>query len=65
MISIPKSRFESFIHFNKAKRWGQAFCDYMKLYRSKDDTSFITKLYNETDTEKAKNLVRSRLDHNS
>lgn len=53
-----------FRHANRALRWGQAFHQFMKLDRCTTDRSFCDRLYNETDEQKARDMVRSRTDHN-
>lgn len=63
-ISIPASKFRKFIHFNKTKRWGQAFYDYLHFSELKEDWDFLDALYHEPDEAKAKAMVRTRLDYN-
>lgn len=65
MLTFPKSRVDQFRHNNKSLRWGQAFHQYMKLHKCKQDKYFCDRLYNEPDDAKAKNMVNSRLDLNS
>lgn len=62
MITFSESSVKKFRHFNKSKRWGQAFYDFMKLDKvdNQADKWFCDKLYNEVDELKAKNLVASR-----
>lgn len=63
MIMFQKSRVDAFRHLNKSLRWGQAFHGYMKLEKITDiqDKAFCDRLYY-ADNEKAKAMVRSRLD---
>lgn len=66
MITFPKTRVNAFQHRNKALRYGQAFHQFMKLDKvtNPQDKEFCDRLYNAPD-EKAKQMILSRLDHNS
>lgn len=66
MITFQKSRLDAFRHNNSQKRWGQAFYDFMKLSKVKNqaDKDFCDRLYNASD-DKAKAMVQSRLDRSA
>jgi len=66
MLIFSKSEVDRFKHRNKSLRWDQAFYAYMKLYKKTNeaDKRFCDRLYN-TDEEKAKAMVVSRLDCNN
>lgn len=65
MLVFTKSQVETFRHYNKAKRWGQAFYDYFKLNKicSASDKDFCERLYQERDEVRAKAMVSSRTDN--
>lgn len=65
MLMFPKSQVILFRHTNKALRYGQAFHQYMKLHKCNQDKAFCDKLYNETNTEIAKQMIASRTDKNN
>lgn len=64
MLMFPKSLVTKFVHRNKALRYGQAFHKFMKLEKCQQDKWFCDKLYNADETT-AKNMIASRIDHNS
>lgn len=66
MVTFPKSQVDSFVHRNKALRYGQAFHQFMHLDKIKNDAdkAFCDRLYNATD-EKAKAMIISRTDFNA
>lgn len=62
MVTFSNSMVQQYHHNNKHLRWGQGFYQFMKLERCNTDKFFLDRLYNETDDEKAKAMVRSRTD---
>lgn len=64
MLTFPSSKVKSFVHKNKALRWGQAFHQFMKLEKCHQDKHFCDKLYT-ADDDVAKSMVASRTDRNS
>lgn len=63
MLTFSASEVKRFVHNNKAKRWGQAFYNHMKLEKvTGQDKGFCDRIYNESDEAKAKNMVASRTD---
>ena len=66
MLQFKQSEVDAFQHTNKALRWGQAFHQHMKLSKiTGPDKDFCDNLRNQTDDEKAKHLVRSRIEPTS
>ena len=61
MLIFPNSRVSQFKHTDKNLRWGQAFHQFMQLEKCEQDREFCDMLYNASD-EKAKNMVRERID---
>ena len=66
MLTFSKSLVDKFVHRNKVLRWGQAFHRQFKLDKvtNQQDKEFCDRLFNAAD-DKAKQMVQSRLDHNS
>lgn len=62
MVTFSGSMVSQYQHQNKHLRWGQGFHQFMKLERCNTDKFFLDRLYNETNDEKAKAMVRSRTD---
>lgn len=69
-FSIPKTRYDLFCVIAKTqgighKRWGQAFYDFMEFHKvtSPKFHDWAESLYQETDLQKARQMVLDRLDH--
>lgn len=67
MLMFPKSLTDKFRHNNKSLRLGQAFYNFAKLHKIKNtaDKLFCDRLFNESDDNKAKDMIISRTDKNS
>lgn len=65
MFTIPYSLVKKFRYNNAHKRWGEAFCNFIKFDLSNPEMkAFHAELFEEPDDIRAKAMVVSKIDYN-